>query len=240
MIVWTKSPPPTSPSYLPPPTPPYPPYPPLTPQPPPTPPTPPYPPPTPPYQGWYNTVRVMYCIVPIQYCNVMYCIRNFPDKGLFVHRTYVPRISSYSVLVYNLQLFAKIIFCLNFLFFFRIPCVLYLFNLVDDIISDVNDDVISDITDDVIMHDVISDVSDHTAPKTNISHPHPQGQTTQIQTAVHTRWLSKLTCRWHATRGGLVGFSRHPSDVILLLNFCRFPKWHHVALACLSSISHLT
>ena len=36
------------------------------------------------------------------------------------------------------------------------------------------------------------------------------------------------------------GFSRHPSDVILLLNFCRFQKWHHVALACLSTISHLT
>ena len=85
-----------------------------------------------------------------------------------------------------------------------------MFNLVDDIISDVNDDVISDITDDVIMHDVISDVSHHTAPKTNISHPHPPGQATQIQTAVHTRWLSKLTCRWHATRGGPVGFSRHP------------------------------
>ena len=142
--------------------------------------------------------------------------------------------------MYNLQLFSKIIFCLNFLFFFWIPCVLYLFNLVDDIISDVNDDVISDITDDVIMHDVISDVSHHTAPKTNISHPHPQGQATQIQTAVHTRWLSKLTCRWHATRGGPVGFSRHPSDSILLLSFCRFQKWHHVALACLSSISHLT
>ena len=59
----------------------------------------------------------MYCIVPIQYCNVMYCIPNFPDKVLFVHRSYVPRLCSYSVLVYNLQLFAKIIFCLNFLFF---------------------------------------------------------------------------------------------------------------------------
>ena len=172
--------------------------------------------------GWYNTVRVMYCIVPIQYCNVMYCIPNSSDKVLFVHRSYVPRICSYSVLVYNLQLFAKKVFCLNFLFFFWIPCVPYLFNLVDDIISDVNDDVISDITDDVIMHDVISDVSHHTAPKTNISHPHPEGQATQIQTAVHTRWLSKLTCRWHATRGGPVRFSRHPSDVILLLNFCRF------------------
>ena len=132
----------------------------------------------------------MYCIVPIQYCNVMYCIPNFPDKVLFVHRSYVPRICSYSVLVYNLQLFAKIFFCLNFLFFFWIPCVLYLFHLVNDIISDVNDDVISDITADVIMHDVISDVSHHTAPKTNISHPHPQGQATQIQTAVHTRWLA--------------------------------------------------
>ena len=87
--------------------------------------------------------------------------------------------------MYNLQLFAKIIFCLDFLFFFWIPCVRYLFNLVDDIISDVNDDVMSDITDNVIMHDVISDVSHHTAQKTSISHPHPQGQATQIQTAVH-------------------------------------------------------
>ena len=34
-------------------------------------------------QGWYNTVRVMYCIVPIQYCNVMYCISNFCDKVVF-------------------------------------------------------------------------------------------------------------------------------------------------------------
>ena len=115
----------------------------------------------------------MYYIVPIQYCNVMYCIRNFPDKVLFVHRSYVPTICSYSVLVYTLQLFAKIVFCLNFLSFFWIPCVLYLFNLVDNIISDVNDDAISDITDDVIIHDVISDVSHHTAPKTNVSHPHP-------------------------------------------------------------------
>ena len=64
--------------------------------------------------------------------------------------------------MYNLQLFSKIIFCPNFLFFFWIAFVLYLFNLVDDIISDVNDDVISDITDDVIMHDVITDVSHHT------------------------------------------------------------------------------
>ena len=78
--------------------------------------------------------------------------------------------------------------------------MLYLFTLVDDIISDVNDEVISDITDDVIMHVVISDVSDHTAPKTNVSHPHRQGQATQIQTAPRTRWLSKFTCRWHATR----------------------------------------
>ena len=138
----------------------------------------------------------MYCIVPIQYCDVMYCIPNFPDKVLFVHRSYVPRVRSYSVLVYNLQSFAKIMFCL--VLFFQIPFVLYLFNLVDDIISDVNDDFISDITDDVIMHGVISDVFHHTAPKTNVSHPHPQGQATQIQTAVHTRWLSKLTCRWHA------------------------------------------
>ena len=39
------------------------------------------------------------------------------------------------------------------------------------------------------------------------------GQAIQIWTAVHTRWLSKLTCRWQATRGGPVGFSRHPSDL---------------------------
>ena len=26
------------------------------------------------HQGWYNTVRVMYRIVPIQYCNVTYRI----------------------------------------------------------------------------------------------------------------------------------------------------------------------
>ena len=77
----------------------------------------------------------MYCIVPIQYCNVMYCIPNFPDKVLFVHRSYVPIVCRYSVLVYNLQLFAKIIFC----FFFS---GYLLFILVDDIISDVNDDVI--------------------------------------------------------------------------------------------------
>ena len=56
----------------------------------------------------------MYCIVPIQYCNVMYCIPNCPDKVLFVHRSYDPRVCSYSVLVYNLQLFAKTIFCLFF------------------------------------------------------------------------------------------------------------------------------
>ena len=34
-------------------------------------------------QGLCNTVRVMYCIVPIQYCNVMYCISNFSDKVVF-------------------------------------------------------------------------------------------------------------------------------------------------------------
>ena len=41
------------------------------------------PPVEPAQQGWYNTVRVMYCIVPIQYCNVMYCISNFSDKVVF-------------------------------------------------------------------------------------------------------------------------------------------------------------
>ena len=59
---------------------------------------------------------------------------------MFVHRIYRPIVCSYSVLVYNLQSFAKIVFYLGF--FFWIPFVLYLFNLVDDIISDVNDDVI--------------------------------------------------------------------------------------------------
>ena len=39
------------------------------------------------------------------------------------------------------------------------------------------------------------------------------GQAIQISTAVHTRWLSKLNCQWQATRGGPVGFSRHPSDL---------------------------
>ena len=181
----------------------------------------------------------MYCIVRIQYCNVMYCISKYSDKVVFLHRSYVPIVCSYSVLVYNLQLFAKN-GCLPFFSFFWILFVLYLFNLVDDIMSDANADVIRDITDDVIMHDFISDVSHHTASKTNVLPPPPQGQANQIQTAVHTLWLRNLTCRWHATRGGPVGFSRHPSDVILLLNFCRFQKWHHVALACLSSISHLT
>ena len=56
----------------------------------------------------------MYCIVPIQYCNIVYCIPTLPDKVLFGDRSYVPRLCSYSVLVYNLQLFAKIIFCLFF------------------------------------------------------------------------------------------------------------------------------
>ena len=121
----------------------------------------------------------MYCIVPIQYCNVMDCIPNFPVKVLFGHRSFVPRICSYCVLVYNLQLFAKIIFFSLIVFFLDTLCSIFV-NLVDDIISDVNDDVISDITDDFIMHEVISVVSHHTAPKTNVSHPHPQGQATQI------------------------------------------------------------
>ena len=140
----------------------------------------------------------MYCIVPMKYCNVLYCISKCSDKVVFVNISYHPIVCSYCVLVYNLQLFAKIIFCL--VLFFCIPVVLYLFNLVDKIISDVNDDVISDITDDVIRHDLISDVSHHPAPRTNVSHPHPEGQATQMRTALHTRWLSKLTCKWHATR----------------------------------------
>ena len=37
-----------------------------------------------PIQGWYNTVRVMYCIVSIQHCNLMYCIANFSDKVMFI------------------------------------------------------------------------------------------------------------------------------------------------------------
>ena len=47
-------------------------------------------------------------------------------------------------------------------------------------------------------------------------------QAIQIWTAVHTRWLSKLTCRWQATRGGPVGFSRHPSDLSHLIYFDSF------------------
>ena len=135
----------------------------------------------------------MYCIPPIQHCNVMYCISNFSDKVVFVHRSYVPLVCSYSLLVYNLQFFGKKVFCLAYVFW--IPFVLYLFSLVDDVISDVisdvTDDVISDITDDIIRHDLISDVSHHPTPKTNVSHPNPRGQATQIQTAVHTPWLSK-------------------------------------------------
>ena len=146
-------------------------------------------------QGSYNTVCVIHCIVPIQYCNVMYCIPHFPDKVLFVHRSYVPRVCNYCVSVYNLQLFAKIIFCLVFCFW--IPFVLYLFDLVDDIISDVNDEVISDITDNVIMHDVISDLSHHTAPKTKVSHPHPPGQ------ANRSRLLSTLGGLANSPVGGM-------------------------------------
>ena len=67
-------------------------------------------------QGWYNTVRVMYCIVPIQYGNVFYCISPLSDKVVFVHRSYGPIVCSYSRLVYNLQLFAKTVFSLVFLF----------------------------------------------------------------------------------------------------------------------------
>ena len=100
------------------------------------------------HQGWYNTVRATYCIGPIQYCNVMYCIPNVSDNVVFVHRSYVHLVCSYSLLVYNLQLFAKTVFCLASVFWTRF--VLYLFSLFDDVISDATDDVISDITDDVI------------------------------------------------------------------------------------------
>ena len=124
-------------------------------------------------QGWYNTVRVMYCIGPIQYCNVMYGISKSTDKVVFVHRRYGPILCRYSVLVYNLQLFAKIMFCL--LFVSSTPFGLYFLILLDDIISGVNHVVISEVTDDVVKHDLISDASDHPAPKTNVSHPHPQG-----------------------------------------------------------------
>ena len=61
----------------------------------------------PPSQGWYDTIRVMYCIVPIQYCNAMYCISNVSDKVVVVHKRYGPILCCYSVLVYNLQLLAK-------------------------------------------------------------------------------------------------------------------------------------
>ena len=65
------------------------------------------------HQGWYNTVRVMYCIVPIQYCNLMYCISNLSGKVLFPHRSYVPLLCSYSLLVYTLQLLAINMTCLS-------------------------------------------------------------------------------------------------------------------------------
>ena len=64
-------------------------------------------------QGWYNTVRVMYCIVPIQYCKVMYCISNLSGKVLFAHRSYVPLLCRYSLLVYTLQLLAISMACLS-------------------------------------------------------------------------------------------------------------------------------
>ena len=64
-------------------------------------------------QGWYNTVRVIYCIVPIQYCNVMYCISNFSGKVPFAHRSYVPLLCTYSLLVYTLQLLAISMPCLS-------------------------------------------------------------------------------------------------------------------------------
>ena len=113
-------------------------------------------------------------------------------KYCFVHRSYVPLVCRYSTLFYSLQLFAKIVVCLAF--FISIPFDLYLFSLVDHVMSDVTDDVISDITDDGIRHDLISDVSHHPSEKTNVLHPNSQGLATQIQTAVHTRGLSKLTC----------------------------------------------
>ena len=116
----------------------------------------------------------MYCIVPIQYCNEMYCIPNVSDKVVFVHRSYGPKVCSYSVLVYNLQLFAKMIFCLVFVS----GCLMFYICLTWLMTSSVMSMM----------------MSHHPAPKTNVLHPHPQGQTTQIQTAVHTRWLSKLTC----------------------------------------------
>ena len=64
-------------------------------------------------QGWYNTVCVMYCIVPIQYCNVMYCISTSSSKVLFAHRSYVSLLCSYSLLVYTLQLLAISMTCLS-------------------------------------------------------------------------------------------------------------------------------
>ena len=48
------------------------------------------------------------------------------------------------------------------------------------------------------------------------------GQAIQIWTTVHTRWLSKLNCRWQATRGGPVGFSGHPSYLSHLIHFDSF------------------
>ena len=120
-------------------------------------------------------------------------ILHFSDQVVFVQRSYLHLVCSYLLLVYNPQLFAKIFFCLDF--FVLIHFVLNL--------SSRTDDVIRDVADDVMRHDLISYVSHHLALKTNVSHPHPHGQTTRVQTAVHTRSLSKLTYRWHTTRGGL-------------------------------------
>ena len=48
------------------------------------------------------------------------------------------------------------------------------------------------------------------------------GQAIQIWTAAHIWWLSKLTCRWQATRGGPVRFCGHPSDLSHLMYFDSF------------------
>ena len=77
-------------------------------------------------QGWYNTVRVIFCIVLIQYSNIMYCISKCSDKVVLVHRSYVPIVCSYSVLVYNVQLLAKIIFALLF-FFLDTFCAIFVY-----------------------------------------------------------------------------------------------------------------
>ena len=45
----------------------------------------------------------MYCIVPIQYCNVMYCISNFSDKVVFQFTTCNGLRKQFFAFVYDVQ-----------------------------------------------------------------------------------------------------------------------------------------